>query len=54
MLENNYVLIEIISEKNHENAERDSNPETLECRPRGLLTQPPTSMGERSQNKPSH
>ena len=40
MLENNYVLIEIISEKTHENAERDSNTETFECRPRGLLTQP--------------
>ena len=34
--------------------ERDSNPETFECRPSALLTQPSTSTEEQSQNKPSH
>ena len=56
MLENNYVYIEIISELVffYKNGEWDSNPETFECRPSALPTQPPTLMVDRSKNKPSH
>ena len=57
MLENNYVYIEILSELVfffYKNGEWDSNPETFECRPSALPTQPPTLMVDRSKNKPSH